>query len=70
MLLQDWRPSAPEFTVGSDVVECIGRFTYRGYFISLDSLVADGYLGTDSGSSIDFCQLASLLVQAKYPPVN
>ncbi|VDO97759.1 unnamed protein product [Schistosoma margrebowiei] len=34
MLLQDWVTSGPELVIGSEVVECVDRFTYLGSLIS------------------------------------
>ncbi|RTG82230.1 uncharacterized protein DC041_0010142 [Schistosoma bovis] len=41
MLLQDWVTSTPELVIGSEVVECVDRFTYLGSFISPCGLVCD-----------------------------
>ncbi|KAH9587009.1 Tuftelin-interacting protein 11 [Schistosoma haematobium] len=41
MLLQDWVASATELMIGSEVIECVDRFTYLGSLISLCGLVCD-----------------------------
>ncbi|VDP35344.1 unnamed protein product [Schistosoma margrebowiei] len=41
MLLQDWVTSTPELMIGSEVVECVDRFTYLGSLISPCGLVCD-----------------------------
>ncbi|VDP33341.1 unnamed protein product [Schistosoma margrebowiei] len=41
MLLQDWVTSTTELVIGSEVVECVDRFTYLGSLISPCGLVCD-----------------------------
>ncbi|VDP01088.1 unnamed protein product [Schistosoma margrebowiei] len=41
MLIQDWVASTPELMTGSEVVECVNRFTYLGSLISPCDLVCD-----------------------------
>ncbi|VDO65333.1 unnamed protein product [Schistosoma margrebowiei] len=60
MLLQDWVTSTPELVIGSEVVECVDRFTYLGSLISPCGLVCDEISARIQKARLAFANLRHL----------
>ncbi|VDO52902.1 unnamed protein product [Schistosoma margrebowiei] len=56
----DWVPSTPELVIGSEVVECVDRFTYLGSLISPCSLVCDEISARIQKARLAFANLRHL----------
>ncbi|VDO59879.1 unnamed protein product [Schistosoma margrebowiei] len=60
MLLQDWVALKPELMIGSEVVECVDRFTYLGSLISPCGLVCDEISARIQKARLAFANLRHL----------
>ncbi|VDO76135.1 unnamed protein product [Schistosoma margrebowiei] len=60
MLLQDWVTSTPELVIGSEVVECVDRFTYLGSLISPCGLVCNEISARIQKARLAFANLRHL----------
>ncbi|VDP40538.1 unnamed protein product [Schistosoma margrebowiei] len=60
MLLKDWVTSTPELVIGSEVVECVDRFTYLGSLISPCGLVCDEISARIQKARLAFANLRHL----------
>ncbi|VDO85812.1 unnamed protein product [Schistosoma margrebowiei] len=61
MLLQNWVTSTPELMIGSEVIECVDRFTYLGSLVSPCGLVCDKISARIQKARLAFTNLRHLL---------
>ncbi|KAK4468373.1 hypothetical protein MN116_000167 [Schistosoma mekongi] len=60
MLLQDWPASFPKLVIGSEVIECVDRFTYLGSLITPGGSVSDEISARIQKARLAFANLRHL----------